>query len=177
MDTMTATKVLGGFCGALLIYLLGNWAAEEIYHVGGGHGGEYASGYAIEVAEAEVEVDEMEEEGPQFAELYLAADIDKGAKVFGKCKACHKLEDGVNGTGPHLYAVVDRAVQMHGPLQAGHVPRAKTPAAPALRFVSTPMATERVNNSVVYQGELGYVGIAGFFVAILPYVEALHNSA
>ena len=110
MDTMTATKVLGGFCGALLIYLLGNWAAEEIYHIGGGHGGEYASGYAIEVAEAEVEVDEMEEEGPQFAELYLAADIDKGAKVFGKCKACHKLEDGANGTGPHLYAVVDRAV-------------------------------------------------------------------
>ena len=89
---------------------MGNWAAEEIYHVGGGHGGEYASGYAIEVAEVEVEVEEMEEEGPQFSELYLVADIDKGAKVFGKCKACHKLEDGANGTGPHLYAVVDRAV-------------------------------------------------------------------
>ena len=110
MDTMTATKVLGGFCGALLIYLLGNWAAEEIYHVGGGHGGEYASGYAIEVAEAEVEVDEMEEEGPQFAELYLAADIDKGAKVFGKCKACHKLADGAKGTGPHLYGIVGREI-------------------------------------------------------------------
>ena len=103
MDTMTATKVMGGFCGALLIYLLGNWAAEEIYHVGGGHGGDYASGYVIEV-------EEMEDEGPLFAELYLAADVDKGAKVFGKCKACHKLEDGANGTGPHLWAVVDRAV-------------------------------------------------------------------
>ena len=110
MDTMTGTKVLGGFCGALLIYLLGNWAAEELYHVGGSHGGDHAAGYAIEVAEAEVEAEDMEDEGPQFAELYLAADIDKGAKVFGKCKACHKLEDGSNGTGPHLYAVVDRAV-------------------------------------------------------------------
>jgi cytochrome c len=30
--------------------------------------------------------------------------------VFGKCKACHKLEDGANGTGPHLFGVVDRAV-------------------------------------------------------------------
>ena len=107
MDTMTATKMVGGFCGALLIYLLGNWAAEELYHVGGGHGGDHAAGYEIEVAEAEVEVDEMEDEGPLFAELYLAADADKGAKVFGKCKACHKLEDGANGTGPHLYAVVD----------------------------------------------------------------------
>ena len=89
MDTMTGTKVLGGFCGALLIYLLGNWAAEELYHVGGSHGGDYAAGYAIEVAEAEVEAEDMEDEGPQFAELYLAADIDKGAKVFGKCKAIH----------------------------------------------------------------------------------------
>ena len=84
MDTMTATKVLGGFCGALLIYLLGNWAAEEIYHVGGGHGGEYASGYAIEVAEAEV--DEMEEEGPQVAELYLAAISTKVLKFLGSVK-------------------------------------------------------------------------------------------
>ncbi len=31
-------------------------------------------------------------------------------KFFGKCKACHKLEDGANGTGPHLWAVVDRVV-------------------------------------------------------------------
>ena len=84
MDTMTATKVLGGFVEPFNLPL-GNWAAEEIYHVGGGHGGEHASGYAIEVAEIEVEVDEMEDEGPQFAELYLAADIEKGAKV-GKVK-------------------------------------------------------------------------------------------
>ena len=108
MDTMTATKMVGGFCGALLIYLLGNWAAEELYHVGGGHGGDHAAGYEIEVAEAEVEVDEMEDEGPLFAELYLAADADKGAKVFGKCKACHKLEDGANGTGPHLHKIIGR---------------------------------------------------------------------
>jgi cytochrome c len=57
MDTMTGTKVLGGFCGALLIYLLGNWAAEELYHVGGSHGSDHAAGYAIEVAEAEVEAE------------------------------------------------------------------------------------------------------------------------
>jgi uncharacterized membrane protein YsdA (DUF1294 family) len=28
MDQMTFTKVIGGFCGALLVYLLGVWAAE-----------------------------------------------------------------------------------------------------------------------------------------------------
>ena len=29
-------------------------------------------------------------------------------KLFTKCKACHKLENGINGTGPHLYNIVDR---------------------------------------------------------------------
>ncbi len=110
LDTMTFTKILGGFCGALLIFLLGNWVAEIFYHVGSdGHGdGEHKAGYYIEVAEAET--DDAEEEGPSFAELLASADVAKGEKVFGKCKACHKLEDGANGTGPHLYGVVDRAV-------------------------------------------------------------------
>ncbi|SHH26307.1 c-type cytochrome [Cognatishimia maritima] len=110
-DTMTMTKVLGAFCGALLVFLLGAWAAESLYHTGGGHGahGEEAKqGYAIEVevASAGGEV----EEGPSLEELLASADIGKGEKVFGKCKACHKLEDGANGTGPHLFNVVDRAV-------------------------------------------------------------------
>ena len=109
LDTMTFTKIIGGFCGALLIYLLGNWAAESFYHVGGhGHGEKHAYGYAIEVEEEEI-VDEPEEE-IDFAALMEVADVSKGAKVWGKCKACHKLEDGANATGPHLYAVVDREV-------------------------------------------------------------------
>lgn len=110
-DTMTLTKVAGAFCGALLIYLLGAWAAEEIYHTGGGHGayGEEAKkGYMIEVPEAGAPAEV--EEGPSLEELLAVADVDKGAKVFAKCKACHKLEDGGNGTGPHLFNVVDRAV-------------------------------------------------------------------
>lgn len=108
-DTMTLTKITGALCGALLIYLLGAWAAEELYHVGGGHGDEeHAAGYVIEVEEAPV--GGAVEEGPSFAELLAVADVDKGAKVFGKCRACHKLEDGANGTGPHLAGIVDRAV-------------------------------------------------------------------
>ena len=109
-DTMTMTKILGAFCGTLLIFLLGNWAAETIYHVGGdGHGEAHASGYVIEVAEAGAEAVEVDE-GPDFATLFAAADVDKGSKVFGKCKACHKLEDGANGVGPHLFSVVGRDI-------------------------------------------------------------------
>ena len=43
-------------------------------------------------------------------ELLASADLEQGAKVFKKCAACHKLEAGANGVGPHLYAVVGRAV-------------------------------------------------------------------
>ncbi len=108
-DTMTMTKVLGAFCGALLIFLLGGWVAETLYHTGGGHGDEeHAKGYVIEVAAADTGA--AAEEGPSLEELLATADVAKGKKVFGKCKACHKLEDGANGTGPHLANIVDRAV-------------------------------------------------------------------
>jgi len=36
--------------------------------------------------------------------------IDAGEKVFKKCKACHKLEDGGRGSGPHLFNVVGRPI-------------------------------------------------------------------
>ena len=39
-----------------------------------------------------------------------SADVGKGAKVFKKCSACHKIEDGVNSTGPSLYGVVGRPI-------------------------------------------------------------------
>lgn len=107
-DTMTFTKIIGGFCGALLIYLLGGWAAEALYHTGGGHGDDHAAqGYKIEV-EGDAPAEEVVEVA--FADVLAAADAGKGEKVFGKCKACHKLDDGANGTGPYLYGVVDRQV-------------------------------------------------------------------
>ncbi len=101
LDTMTFTKAAGALCGALLVFLLGKWAAEELYHVGG-HG---EASYVIEVEGGE-EVAEVEE--VDFATVLASADPEAGARVFRKCSACHKLVDGENGTGPHLYGVVGR---------------------------------------------------------------------
>ncbi|MDJ0823251.1 MAG: cytochrome c family protein [Paracoccaceae bacterium] len=107
LDTMTFTKAVGGLCGALLIFLLGKWAAEELYHVGGYHGKEVAA-YVIDTGEDDAAA---EEEAPvDFATLLASADVGKGEKVFGKCRACHKIEDGANGTGPHLYGIVGRTI-------------------------------------------------------------------
>ncbi len=111
MDTMESTKIVGGLCAALLVFMLAGWAAEELYHVGGkghGHGEEHVSGYPIEVAEAED--DAADEPEMTLDEMMAMADAGKGAKVFSKCKACHKVEDGANGTGPHLFNVVDRGI-------------------------------------------------------------------
>lgn len=106
-DTMTLTKIVGAFCGTLLVFLLGNFVAEEIYHSGGGHGeGEQA--YVIETPDegsAEEETEEVD-----FATVMASADAGAGERVFNKCRACHKLEKGANATGPYLYGVVGREI-------------------------------------------------------------------
>jgi cytochrome c len=108
-DTMTMTKVTGAVCGSLLVYLLGGWAAETLYHtgpVGHGEGEEIAQAYVIDTGAEETT--EVAEAGPDFATVLASADPAAGEKVFAKCKACHKL-DGTDGTGPHLNGVVGRA--------------------------------------------------------------------
>lgn len=107
-DTMTLTKAGGAFCGMLLVFLLGNWAAETLYSTSGGHGDDHAQAYVIDTGESD-DAGAAADEGPDFATLLASADVTAGAKVFGKCKACHKI-DGSNATGPHLDGVVDRAV-------------------------------------------------------------------
>ncbi len=36
--------------------------------------------------------------------------VEAGEKVFKKCTACHKLDDGARGSGPHLFNVVGRDI-------------------------------------------------------------------
>ena len=113
-DTMTVTKAGGALCGALLIFLLGKWAAESLYHTGAeAHDGEeVAQAYTIDTGAAGGEA-AATDAGPDFATVFAAADAAKGEKIFGKCKACHKI-DGTNGTGPHLNGVVGRPVASIG---------------------------------------------------------------
>lgn len=113
-DTMTVTKAGGALCGAFLIFLLGKWAAESLYNTEPvSHGGEeVAQAYSIDTGAAEGG-EATAEAGPDFATIFAAADAAAGEKVFGKCKACHKL-DGTDGTGPHLNGVVGRAIATAG---------------------------------------------------------------
>jgi cytochrome c len=103
-DTMTVTKALAALCSMFLVLLLGKWAAESIYHVGGhGHGEEQA--YVIETGTDEAPAEEVAE--VDFETVFAAADAGAGEALWRQCQACHKL-DGADGTGPHLNGVVGR---------------------------------------------------------------------
>ena len=106
-DTMTFTKVLGAVCGSLLVFMLGGWAAQSLYSTGhGGHGDHAQQAYVIDTG-AEEDVAE-DEGGVDFEVLLASADAGAGERLFRQCAACHALEDGKNGTGPHLYGLVGR---------------------------------------------------------------------
>ena len=104
-DTMTVTKAAAGLFGTFLVLLLAKWGADVLYS-SGGHG----SAEAAYIIETESSGESADGEEVVFEDLLAAADVESGAKVFRKCTACHKLEDGANGTGPYLYGVVNRPV-------------------------------------------------------------------
>lgn len=105
-DTMTFTKIVGGFCGALLVFLLGNWVAGNIYQSQDTAG---KPAYSIAVADAGGTAKKAETKAPDFKTVYASADVKKGATIFRKCAACHRV-DGKNAVGPHLNGVVGRKV-------------------------------------------------------------------
>ena len=110
MDTFEWTKIMGAFCGALLFFLLLNWVTEIIYHESHDHHGEQKLAYYLEVEAENIEEMKSEVEEVDILALLENADIDKGKKVFGKCKSCHKLNEGENGVGPHLYGIIGRQI-------------------------------------------------------------------
>lgn len=114
-DTMTLTKIVGGLCGALLVFLLGNWAAQAIYgtreETAEVEGEELHQAYVIEVPEEggeQVAEATPEEQIAEFQAAFAAADAAAGEGEFRPCSACHSLEAGDNRTGPYLAGVVGR---------------------------------------------------------------------
>ena len=111
-NTMTVTKVGGALSGALLVFLLLNWASSIIYSTdteGSKHEEAPKAAYVVEVEE-ETPAAAGEEEVVDVAALVAAGDVERGAKVFAKCAACHKLGNGVNGTGPSLFGIVGKDI-------------------------------------------------------------------
>lgn len=110
-------KASGAVLGAFLFFLIGAWAASSMFSVGGGaHAaaeGDAAHDVAMMTATPDGLLDDGSDTEDEAEPIEVAAvelgsgDAAAGEKVFGKCKACHKV-NGSNGVGPHLDGVVDR---------------------------------------------------------------------
>ncbi len=101
------TKTALGFGIPLVIGVLGFWVSGGLYQTQNRLGDEQF----LTKTDAPQAAEEKEVvAAPDFAELLAVADLDKGARAFKKCQACHKLESGVNVTGPYLVGIVGRDV-------------------------------------------------------------------
>jgi cytochrome c len=104
-DTMVLTKAVAAFCGALLIFLLGNWAASELY-VPRNAGAQQA--FIIDTGADDAPAEAVAE--LTFEEAFEVADAGAGSRLWSQCRACHALEAGRNGVGPYLHGVVNRSI-------------------------------------------------------------------
>lgn len=111
-NTMTMTKLFGALFGALLFFLLASWAASGLYSsAADSHGDEGpVQGYVIaQLDDGEGDAEEATTE-ELVVEVAIVGDATAGEKVFKKCKACHKIEEGVKAVGPDLFAIVGRGI-------------------------------------------------------------------
>lgn len=108
---MTIGKALAAVCGAALLFLLGQSLANGIYFSPAPRSNDFA--YLADVVAQPTE-DANAAPAPAAPETFDAAfaqaDVSKGERLFNKCRACHRLEKGVNATGPSLYGVVGRDI-------------------------------------------------------------------
>jgi cytochrome c len=102
---MTITKAFGSVCAALLVLLLGGWAAEGLYSIDS-HGDDHVRGYVIDTGGDEAPEEEVVEVA--FADVYATADAGAGERLWRQCSACHALEPGRNGVEPYLHGLVGR---------------------------------------------------------------------
>jgi cytochrome c2 len=108
MNSHKINMYAGATIGSLLVFLLLGFFSDLIY-VGSGHTEHEPLAFAVEIEGEETEGGH-EEAAVDFAALVASADLGKGEGLFKKCKACHKLEDGVNAVGPSLWGIVGRDI-------------------------------------------------------------------
>ncbi|MEM7528600.1 MAG: c-type cytochrome [Pseudomonadota bacterium] len=103
-------KIAGAFLGALLLFLLLGFFSKKVFE---GDHAEDVLAYALVVEDPSgdgAEEEEVEVASVDYAGLVASANPANGGGVFRQCAACHKIDDGANGVGPHLYGVVGRVI-------------------------------------------------------------------
>ena len=99
---MSNNNTIAGWVLAGGIAALGFSIVSSKYFHAGKHERPEVMGYVIEGVEASGGAADA---GPAIETLLQTADAAAGEKVFGKCAACHTInQGGANGIGPNLWA-------------------------------------------------------------------------
>lgn len=110
MNSFEWNKVAAAVLISVLVFMGVNILTEGVFHVENPE----KTAYVVEVAETTSAAAEVVDEGPSLAVLLAAGDVEKGAKSFKKCMACHTTDaGGANKTGPNLAGVMGAAVGHH----------------------------------------------------------------
>ncbi|MGF1501826.1 MAG: c-type cytochrome [Paracoccaceae bacterium] len=111
MDSNELNKIAGAAVGALLVFLLLGFFSGQIFGTVSTHHGEETLAFALEIEQEVSETEDAQtDDSIQLASLVASADPSAGEAIFRQCSACHKIEDGVNGVGPHLWNIVGRQI-------------------------------------------------------------------
>ncbi len=111
MDSNELNKIAGAAIGSLLVFLLlGFFSAQIFGTASGGHDHDEVLAFALDTGEDEAEAEEEAPVEVDLVSLASAADAGAGERLYNRCRACHAIEDGKNGVGPHLWNVVGREI-------------------------------------------------------------------
>jgi cytochrome c len=103
---MSNNNTIAGWVLAGGIAALGFSIVSGKYFHAGKHERPEVMGYVIEGVEA---AGGAADAGPSIETLLQTADAAAGEKVFGKCAACHTInQGGANGIGPNLWAALGK---------------------------------------------------------------------
>tara|TARA_R110000868_G_scaffold45167_2_gene150111 strand:+ start:2909 stop:3544 length:636 start_codon:yes stop_codon:yes gene_type:complete len=103
---MSNNNTIAGWVLAGGIAALGFSIVSGKYFHAGKHERPEVMGYVIEGVET---AGGAADAGPSIETLLQTADVAAGEKIFGKCAACHTInQGGANGIGPNLWATMGK---------------------------------------------------------------------
>lgn len=105
MNSFEWNKIVGALLATVLFIVVVGLVADDLFQIELPE----VKGYKVEGVEEAVTERPVAEvvEGPSLANLLAGASAEKGAQVFGRCAACHSVQEGgPHGIGPNLYGIV-----------------------------------------------------------------------
>lgn len=114
MSGLGLNKIVGAVLLATLALFVIGKVGDGLVGAGGRHHGPATAPVATAVPPPAAQPAAPPEPAVPLATLLAEGDVERGRRVFNKCKACHTTaEGGKNGVGPNLWNVVNATPGRH----------------------------------------------------------------